>query len=184
MKSKREDRRIKYTKKVIKQSLIDLLKNRPIDKVTVTDICKTADINRSTFYTHYSNPYNLLESIENELFEKVKKSIGTNEIETTVNEIFNAIANNKELFKVLFSSHKDYRFLIKFFGTLYNNSIETFKSYFNVECGIDLEYLYRYIITGSAAISYTWIKNGLKESPDEMGSLVNKLIRHTMDFKE
>ena len=47
------NRRTLYTKKVIKESLIELLKTREIHQVTVTDICKKADINRGTFYTHY-----------------------------------------------------------------------------------------------------------------------------------
>ena len=45
------NRRTLYTKKVIKESLIELLKTREIHQVTVTDICKKADINRGTFYT-------------------------------------------------------------------------------------------------------------------------------------
>ena len=43
------DRRTKYTKSVIREALFDLLKEKPLAKVTVTDICKLADINRSTF---------------------------------------------------------------------------------------------------------------------------------------
>ncbi|AAK76792.1 AcrR family transcriptional regulator [Clostridium acetobutylicum] len=186
MKNRIEDRRIKYTKMVIKQSLITLLKNKPINKVTVTEICNLADINRSTFYTHYSNPYDLLDSIEEELFEEVKSSLrdseGETKIENTVNEIFKAIAKNKELFKIFFSSHRDYGFLIKFFGAVYNNSIDNFKSAFKSNNDAQLEYLYNYILTGNASISYKWIKNGLKESPEEMASLVNRLIVHTMSF--
>ena len=46
------NRRILYTKKIIKESLLKLLENKEIHQVTVTDICKDADINRGTFYTH------------------------------------------------------------------------------------------------------------------------------------
>ncbi|MDZ5016572.1 TetR/AcrR family transcriptional regulator, partial [Clostridium perfringens] len=45
------NRRTLYTKKIIKESLIDLLKHKKIHEVTVTDICKKSDINRGTFYT-------------------------------------------------------------------------------------------------------------------------------------
>ena len=49
----RSDRRVRYTKTVLKQSLLELMKDRPIGKITVTEICRLADVNRNTFYAHY-----------------------------------------------------------------------------------------------------------------------------------
>ena len=65
------DRRTKYTKSVIRQALFDLLKEKPLNKITVTDICKMADINRSTFYSYYEDVYALLTQIKNELIENI-----------------------------------------------------------------------------------------------------------------
>ncbi|MDG5855628.1 TetR/AcrR family transcriptional regulator [Clostridium beijerinckii] len=67
------DRRVKYTKMIIKNSLLELMKERPISKVTVTDICKKADINRNTFYSHYANQFELLSNIEGELYEEIRQ---------------------------------------------------------------------------------------------------------------
>ena len=54
---KKLDRRKKYTRKVLKESLIALLADdKPISAVTVKEICERADINRSTFYMHFSDP--------------------------------------------------------------------------------------------------------------------------------
>ena len=47
-----DNRRVKITKKMIKDAMLELLENRPINKITVTDICKYADVNRSTFYAY------------------------------------------------------------------------------------------------------------------------------------
>ena len=69
------NRRTLYTKKVIKESLIELLKTREIHQVTVTDICKKADINRGTFYTHYKDAFDLFQSMEDELFHQILKYI-------------------------------------------------------------------------------------------------------------
>ncbi|MCR4942973.1 MAG: TetR/AcrR family transcriptional regulator [Clostridium sp.] len=63
------NRRVLYTQKVIKESLLELLKEKNIHKVTVTDICKKADINRGTFYSHYKDAHDLLNSMENEFFD-------------------------------------------------------------------------------------------------------------------
>lgn len=57
---KKEDMRTKRTKKALKKAITTLLENESIDNISVTDICKEAEINRVTFYTHYSDKYELL----------------------------------------------------------------------------------------------------------------------------
>lgn len=65
------DGRVRYTKMVIRQSFLFLLKEQPIDKITVADICRLAEINRATFYRHYENQYGILQELELGLLEKV-----------------------------------------------------------------------------------------------------------------
>ena len=80
------DRRVIRTKKAIRMSFIDLLKENEINDITVTDIANKADINRKTFYNYYNNVYELLDEIENEVttsFEKILKEMENNQ---TVNK--------------------------------------------------------------------------------------------------
>ena len=118
MNEKSENRRVKYTKMVLKNSLLKLMKDEPINKITVTDICKMADINRGTFYIHYLDAYDLLEKIENELYininNAVEKLIKNNENSKIIlKELFDIILENKELCKILFSDNGDKGFLKK-----------------------------------------------------------------------
>lgn len=62
---------IKLTKKLIKNSFLELLKVKSLDKVTVTEIVESCEINRNTFYYYYSDIYDLLEDIFKEETEKV-----------------------------------------------------------------------------------------------------------------
>ena len=66
MVEKKTDRRILKTKRVLRESLLYLLKEQPIQKISVSLLCEKSDINRSTFYTYYSRPMDLLESIHQE----------------------------------------------------------------------------------------------------------------------
>ncbi len=58
-----EDKRIKKTKKYLKDTLIRLLDEEPFEQITVTKLCERADISRITFYSHYADKYDLLEDI-------------------------------------------------------------------------------------------------------------------------
>ena len=69
------DVRVRYTKMFIKQSLTELLKTKPLKKITVKEICEKAEINRATFYKHYLDVYDLLDQIENQLIEELKQAL-------------------------------------------------------------------------------------------------------------
>lgn len=71
------DARIRYTKMVIKDAFIALLKEKPVNKVTVKEICGLAEINRATFYKYYSDPFDLLDKIESEMLSQLQSSLKT-----------------------------------------------------------------------------------------------------------
>ena len=69
------DARVKYTKMVLKKALLELMQHKPVNKITVKEICEQAELNRATFYAHYSDCVDLLESIEEELFGQFERSM-------------------------------------------------------------------------------------------------------------
>lgn len=71
------DRRTRKTKETLTQIFIDLLKKHPIEKITVKELCDLADINRSTFYIHYHDIYELLEDVENNCLQELDHLIST-----------------------------------------------------------------------------------------------------------
>ena len=60
MDNKKDNQRVKITKKIIKNTLVDMLEDMDINKITVSSLCKRAEINRSTFYNYYDDIYDLL----------------------------------------------------------------------------------------------------------------------------
>ena len=60
MKELKMDRKTRYTRMVLQDSLIELMKEKPISKITIKELCEKADINRTTFYAHYTDQYDLL----------------------------------------------------------------------------------------------------------------------------
>src|SRR5699024_12575379 len=67
--SQKLDRRKKDSQMVLKQRLMELLKEKQMSKITVKEICALADVNRSTLYAHYTNHFDLLIQIENEFID-------------------------------------------------------------------------------------------------------------------
>ena len=68
------DRRVRKTRGQLRQGLVRLMREKSIQDITVKELCEECDINRGTFYLHYTDVYQLLHSIEDELlveFERV-----------------------------------------------------------------------------------------------------------------
>ena len=89
----KNDARIRYTKMVIKDSFFQLLKQKPVEKITVKEICEMAQINRATFYRYYENQYDLLSVIENDMFQNIQDTIKeqTADLNSLIKEILNSL---------------------------------------------------------------------------------------------
>ena len=65
------DHRIRVTKMLIRRALTDLLRQKPIQSISIKELCETAGINRGTFYAHYTDIYDLRKQIEDDMLAYV-----------------------------------------------------------------------------------------------------------------
>ncbi len=162
------NRRILYTKKVIKESLIELLQHKKIHEVTVTDICKKANINRGTFYTHYKDAYDLLKSIEDELFNQILEYIEETPVEDYKNilllKALELIDENKELCRILFSKQMENNIMDRIIYIANKSEIDKLISSSKVD-DVFLDYFIKYSVGGVFSVIQTWLENDLNESP-------------------
>ncbi len=185
MENKRSDRRVKYTKMVLRQSLLELMKTQSISKITVKDICEMADINRGTFYSHYNDPADLLFNVQNELFEEIKTTLARHKgpiINTTetLHEIFKCIAANKDLCQVLFSENGDKEFIKKIIYIAHQQCIDEWSKTMKNYDEQMMEYMYAFVAGGFVGIVEQWMQGGFKESPKQLTNFVGKIITHSM----
>lgn len=173
------DRRVKYTKMVLKQSLLELMKEKPVGKITVTDICHAADVNRNTFYTHYASPFDLLSQIQDELFLEIRRSIerlsGMETVRELIAEICRAIADNGELCKIVISEHGDKAFLGRVLNIARAESIADWEKRKKNASREELERMYVFTASGSIAVIEEWLRGGLKETPEEIAQFINSM---------
>lgn len=95
MKKKKVDLRILKTKKSLYESLLQMMKEKTFEEIKVSDICKKAYINRSTFYAHFEDKYMLLDALIKDLKESLLEELSKNK------NISNSKEYYMELIKVL-----------------------------------------------------------------------------------
>ena len=67
----RENRRVQLTKRMMKDALLELLESNELSNISVTAICETADVHRSTFYKYYKDPASLMRDLEQDYLNRI-----------------------------------------------------------------------------------------------------------------
>lgn len=182
MKREKADRRIKYTKMMLKNGIIALLEEYPISKITVKKLCETADINRSTFYAHYSDTQDLLQQLEQEVSQALIEHISqhtftekTKETEQVLNVMLEYIGDNSDLFKVLLGENGNSSFQKDIMRITQQKSIADLYNDKNIDARTS-EYIQCFLLSGSLSIIEEWLQDGMVEAPQEISELIVKLL--------
>ena len=174
------DRRIRYTKKIIKETFLNLLEEKELNKITVSEICRISDINRATFYRYYLDVFDLFDKIQDEFVECLKESIKTNSDKSSVSTytkgLLETLVKEKKLTKIIFSINNNTgSFLNEILEITYNNCYVRWKSNFPKLDDEDTSYASVFIFNGALGIINYWVKNDFDESVDYICNLIEKL---------
>jgi len=160
----------KKSEQKIEKIFIELLQKKEIQDISVSDICKLAKLNRSTFYANYIDIYDLADKLKNNLYKEVV-NIYSNEREEKKHsynflKLFQHIKDNQLFYNTFFKLNYDNDY--KHFEDFINYDI--FKQLYNNE--LELDYHITFFISGLNSIIKKWLKNGCKESIEQ----INKIL--------
>lgn len=178
--AKKIDRRVRYTKDVLKETLIQLMAESHISKISVKKICEIADVNRSTFYAHFDNQYDLLNQIERETIEDIHRFIAREKsrqvtLRAMLRFILEYAAQNAELFRILLSVRSDSSFRKEITKLVKEQALVETQIGRESDAHI-IEYIQLFSITGSLSVLDKWLEDGLVESIDELADLLLTLL--------
>ncbi len=109
MREQNENRRVRMTKQLMKNALLELLEQRELVNITVTAICQTADVHRSTFYKYYTDPADLLKDVEQDILDLLPSPPELLNLEnpeqllTTTTVFFDNVKRNEKSLRILFN---------------------------------------------------------------------------------
>lgn len=105
------DLRVAKTKHHICEAFVQLRAKKPVEKITVTELCSMAGVNKSTFYAHYKDIYDLSDKLETYVVERIVSSIKNPENifdnpDKFTKELFYAYTENEKIISVIFSGSR------------------------------------------------------------------------------
>lgn len=174
------DGRIKYTKKVIKDNLLVLLKTQSLERITVSTLCEKAEINRATFYRHYNDCYDVIDEIEREMLNELLPLIENCNQDDIFFIITDNIKKHCEIYTSISSANCDPYFSEKIMRLCYKEKQEHIKTAFPNLSETQCHWLYEYFAHGCAGVISCWIANGLKESTNDIAKFISQIIKVTL----
>jgi AcrR family transcriptional regulator len=170
----KKDRRFRRTQKQLTSGLIELLKSKNINQISVRELSELADINRATFYLHYKTVNDLLFDLENEVFDEIVSSYKDHDILNQYDFLLNlyrCIIQYNELLAVLLNSNTGSTLWDKLSNSIKDHYSLLWSSHLKYLNPKELEYCSAFIIDGYISMIKVWLLNGMKESPEEMVEL-------------
>ena len=166
------NRRKKDSMERIEKVFIELLQTKSLNEITVSDICKRAGLNRTTFYANYTDIYGLADAIRDKL-EVAVSDLYRDEITQGFNsndylKLFRHIKENQIFYQTYFKLGYDNKYKIISYDT------DLAKKHFqNQFIGYHMEFFK----AGITQIIKLWLKNNCKESPEELFEIIKSEYR-------
>lgn len=164
----KNNRRAQYTRQVIQDAVLSLLEDKSINDIKVTEVCKLADINRTTFYRYYDDVFKCVESIETEFIESLDADEDLKP-EEAFEKVLSAFYNQKRLSNLVFVEGKT---------RLIDRIQQTVESSGKGKPKLNDSDKYQevYTMSGMMAIMKQWVKNGMPETPKELTKIIIHII--------
>ena len=163
------DRRVRKTRGQLRQGLVRLMREKSIQDITVKELCEECDINRGTFYLHYTDVYQLLHSIEDELlveFERVLDGLTAQSV----------LADNADMCLVLLCHNGDMAFLEKVKDIVRLRVLDEWGAQFRSNGRDTYDYVYSFIVSGCIGMLQCWLEKEMPISPREMAAMVEGVL--------
>lgn len=183
--TKKNDLRVIKTKKILFDTLLKLMKQKNFEKIKISDICEEALINRSTFYAHYEDKYELLVDLFENQKQLLLNDLGENENELSskkyimklLSVLIDYIDDNRNIYSAILS-HNQNGFLIDFLIDVIEKDASTrLKNNYDIkESDLPLDIIVKFYAGGIINIGISWLTRSENYTKDELLDYIDKLI--------
>ncbi|NLA82421.1 MAG: TetR/AcrR family transcriptional regulator [Clostridiaceae bacterium] len=195
---RKTDRRSRRTAMALQQGLVELLLEKPLREITISEVTDAADVSRTTFYLHYKNINELFVSMEDAIYRQFEQIIHLSMADEhsllhvefddkgraampALEEVFRFIYDNRDLSLVLLSN-PDSTFLDKIWSEGHDVLIQRMAS-LQPEMSVRLiEYYYIFVISGIRGLIEYWISSDMKEPIDQVVELATSFVLRNIGF--
>ena len=182
-----QDRRVRRTKKRLRDALAALMREKDLGEITVRELTDLADVNRGTFYIHYRDLEDLRRQVGQELFEELSAVLAGFQAEriragstpaglqAVLTEVFDFVAENRELF-VTILSYGEMEFHTQLRVLIYRMYLREWNGLYDLGDAETTNYYLEFVVSGVIGLIRTWVASGMQEPSVQMAALATQMI--------
>lgn len=172
------NRKIRKTKKAFHDALLDIMMEKSLENITVTELCARADTNRSTFYKYYDIPADCFHEIADQVINEIIDCTKTKEVKTV-----------REFFEIYFKSASENRTLFRalhrtdIFNSYITRLVDEFIKIKIIDSATD-ELTTRFVCYGFFGVTADWLENRYDSSYDNIIKIMISLANNIKTTKK
>lgn len=177
------DRRIRKTRRMLRECLTSLLKEKRVQDITVREIADLADINRGTFYLHYKDVFDLMEQIENELLKDLEDMLNHHQAQDLLSrpslifaELYPLVQENADIVSILIGENGDLNFVNRLKHIVREKCLNDWKALKSLRNSDAFDAYYSFIVSGCIGMVQYWLGSGMKETAEELAFMTEEVI--------
>ncbi|MCQ4085437.1 TetR/AcrR family transcriptional regulator [Saccharibacillus sp. JS10] len=171
------DPRIVRTRNMLRDALIELLKEKSYDKITISNITERAGVNRKTFYLHYETKDHLLQKVTDQILDEMlgeaekaqPVDLSIDEMQQDIaGQIFTYVKKHRTFFEVMFErkAMTDFvQYMKRYFARFYEKK---FADLDESRLPVQKDVIASYIGSAYVGVIHGWLNDGMKQTPEEM----------------
>ena len=171
-----QDRRARRSRRMLKESLLELMKRKRFSEISVRDVTDGADMNRGTFYLHYTDTADLLLSLEADLFQElqaliddhIQESMDDRTLRPVLEPILDCAADRREVWEVLLSDSASTGFLQGLQALIRRNGAPLVEAWFHPQDSSLTDYLLTFLAWGFAGLLREWFQQEMRLPREEL----------------
>ncbi|MFB5265741.1 TetR/AcrR family transcriptional regulator [Paenibacillus enshidis] len=179
------DVRVIKTKKALHQALLALLKTRTLESISVSSLCREADVNRGTFYLHYKDIralfdehlHDLLSDLEQSYYEPYRHTsrITSSHLDPSTIRIFHHVKKYQEFYEIVFDNNSSLSYYYSLFEKI-KSLIQGSTPPFELD-KLDASLHAAYQTNAIMGLLIQWSKDGFARSPEYMNEQLASILR-------
>lgn len=180
---KAEDRRARRSRRLLKQGLLELMREKKFSEITVRDITERMDLNRGTFYLHYPDTTSLLQSLEDEMLQEAQRMIDEHlpevsegMLQPVFEPILEYIAAHREECRILFRNNASDNFTERLHKLIAQDGEPKVQEQFPGASPAEREYLLSFVTYGLIGLIKEWFDTEMKLPQAELVHTAELLV--------
>jgi len=181
----KEDRRVRKTKKALREGLIELLNEKSIQSITVRELTDKVDIHRSTFYANFKDVYELYSHMEDTIIQEISEIVDIDSTDYANNTFqpyvfFNALLDyinkNRQIARLFFGGNISTAFFERLTGLFKDACIECWLTEYKMAAvSKEMDYYIQFSLSGGLGVIGMWVSKDFEYPMEKLVDMLTNL---------